>query len=161
MYISIKDNIKCLLKRLIYATQVANPVNNDNKISINLNIYDTTMGLILKINFLYLRQNLELWKVIICNITALAPVFWEHKYISWELNRMEQIIILNGRQPHRMTTSQEDDLTGRQPQRNTNSQEDDLTGRQTHRKTTTQTDNLTGKRPHRMFWHISKLYFSY
>ena len=42
------------------------------------------------------------------------------------------------RQPHRKTTSQEE-----------NSKEETLTGRQTHRKTTSQEDDLTGRRPHR------------
>ena len=49
------------------------------------------MWSILKIDFIYLGQYLVLWKVIICKTTGLASVFWELKYISWELNKMEEL----------------------------------------------------------------------
>ena len=45
------------------------------------------------VNFdkIYLRQYLELWKVIICKTTGLSIVFWEHEYFSLELNKMEDL----------------------------------------------------------------------
>ena len=70
-------------------------------------------------------------------------------YVPIENTSYRSNSTLTGRQPHRKTTSQEDNLTGRQSYWMTTSHEDDLTGRKNHRKkTTSQKDDLTGRRPH-------------
>ena len=39
---------------------------------------------------IYLNQYLELWKQIIFKLTGLNSVFWEHKYFSWDLSRIQK-----------------------------------------------------------------------
>ena len=86
-----------------------------------------------------------------CTFTLCTYTLYPHKYFCLFLvnTSYRSNSILTGSWPHRMMTSQEDDLTGRWPHRKTTSQKDDHTGRQPHRKTTSQEDDLTGRQPHR------------
>ena len=45
----------------------------------------------LNFDYIYLRQYLELWKVIICKTTRLDIFLWEHKYFSSKLHKMEEL----------------------------------------------------------------------
>ena len=45
------------------------------------------------VNFeqVYISQRLELWKLIVSKTESLTTVFWVHKYLSWELNKMGEL----------------------------------------------------------------------
>ena len=55
-----------------------------------INLYFTFHYKSVNLGRIYLGQYLGLWKVIICKTTELTSVLWEHKHLSWELNKIKE-----------------------------------------------------------------------